>query len=68
MTRNIDRTIITIFIRIGIGGDRLDLPEELQTLDNYSATLAHKVDSQDGDDDDDDDDDNDDNADADDAW
>ena len=35
---------------IGIGGDRLDLPEELQTLDNYSATLAHKVDSQDDDD------------------
>ena len=30
-------------IRIGIGGDRIDLPKELQTLDNYSATLAHKV-------------------------
>ena len=49
-----------IMVRIGIGGDRLDLPEELQSLDNYSATLAHKVHSQnhndDGDDDDDDDD------------
>ena len=58
-------TIITISIRIGIGGDRLDLPEELQTLDNYSATLAHKVDSQDVDDVDDDDDDD---VDDDDAW
>ena len=58
-----------IIIRIGIGGDRLDLPVELQSLDNYSATLAHKVDSHgdnyDGDDDVDDDDDDDDDNDAD---
>ena len=62
-------TIMTIFTRIGIGGDRLDLPEKLQTLDNYSATLAHKVDSQVDDDvddvDDDDGDDDDDNDDVD---
>ena len=53
-------------IRIGIGGDRLDLPVELQSLDNYSATLAHKVDSHGDNYDDDDDVDDDDDSDADD--
>ena len=52
-------------IRIGIGGDRLDLPVELQSLDNYSATLAHKVDSHGDNYEDDDDDDDDDDSDAD---